>query len=329
MIRFDRRMGPWSLLLMLALVHPSPASAGKTAKSKHEKDAPSAPPQADPSPDTPAAPPPADKAPDAPAAPPKADKQPEAPAAPAGKTTKPGAHFPGRPAPPTQADPTPGSPAPAAPQSKGWPHAIVTASTTSCNREPLAREVLVYRDANFTGACAVLVAGFYPFAANFLIGDDQLTSIKVGSEVRARVFKDEAFSGSWNAYPPGTRSAGLGEFDNRITSIRVEPSDRSQICDDVREGEVGLYQNPRFEGDCVVLPGEGSYPNPEAMGIANDRISSIYNNSARRMQVFWDKGFTRSAMLIDPHKAVKSLSSGGYLTDGINDNISSMQMKAP
>ncbi|MBZ5710652.1 hypothetical protein [Nannocystis pusilla] len=212
------------------------------------------------------------------------------------------------------------------PEVKGWPHSILSGSSTNCARNPLPHEVLVYRDKNFAGSCAVLVPGFYPYAGNFLVGNDAISSVKVGSEVRARVFKDPVFAGDWNAYAPGTAAAELGGFNDRISSIRVEPAKRSQLCDDLREGEIALFENPRGQGDCVVLPSDESYANAESMGIENDSISSMRNNSARRLTAYWHPSFSQGGIELPPHTLVDSLPGDGFLTEGLNDNISSIKM---
>ncbi|MFY0533302.1 hypothetical protein [Nannocystis pusilla] len=246
------------LLLAAVLVGASPASAGKSIKpgvnTPKEGGA------LDPS-VTPTTPSPAPTV------------TPTTPApAPAGKVHKPGVHAPKQggalepgvtPTAPTTAPTTapagqvikppvniptggvfqPATPPPP-PEVKGWPHSILTGATTNCARNPLPHEVLVYRDPNFTGQCAVLVAGFYPYAANLLVGNDAISAIKVGSAVRARIFKDPVFAGDWNAYAPGTMAAGLGGFNDKITSIRVEPANRSQLCDDLREGRSRCSRTP-------------------------------------------------------------------------------------
>jgi hypothetical protein len=222
----------------------------------------------------------------------------------------------------------PSTPAPP-PEPKGWPHSIITGSSANCARNPGPTEVIVFRDGNFTGSCAVLTPGFYPFAANFLVGNDAITGIKVGSAVRARIYKDPVYAGDWKTYAPGTQTAGIGSFNDKISSMRVEPANRSQNCDDLREGEIALFENSWLAGDCVVLPGEGSYANAEAMGIENDSISSIRNNSARTMQVYWHPSFNLGAIQIPPHSRKDTLPEGGWFTNGINDDISSIQMLAP
>lgn len=215
---------------------------------------------------------------------------------------------------------------PPTPAPKGWPHSILTGSAAGCARNPLPYEVIVFRDGNFGGSCAVLVAGFYPYPANFLVGNDAISSIKVGSGVRARAFANPVYGGGWTLYAGGTASAGLGTFDDKISSIRVEPASRKQTCDDLQEGEIALYENVRGQGDCVVLPGDSSYANADAMGIENDSISSITNNSSQKLRAFWHPSFSLQAIEVPAHSKLDTLPGNSFASEGINDNISSIQM---
>jgi hypothetical protein len=213
------------------------------------------------------------------------------------------------------------------PPPKGWPHTILSATSTNCARNPYPNEVIVYRDPNFRGSCAALTPGFYPHAANLLVGNDAISSIKVGSAVRARAFKNPVYGGAWNAYAPGTLSGGLGSFNDTISSMRIEPANRRQTCDDLQEGEIALFENEAGQGDCVVLSGDDSYPIAESMGIENDSISSIRNNSSRKLVAFWHPGFSLAGFHVLPHSKVDKLPKGGWFTNGINDDISSIQMQ--
>ena len=119
-----------------------------------------------------------------------------------------------------------------------------------------------------------------------------------------------------------------GTFNDKISSMRIEPANRSQTCDDTREGEIALFQHQYLAGDCVVLPGNQSYANPETMGIHNDSISSILNNSPRRLISYWDADFGKSSRYVEAHTLVNKLSVGGFMTDGDDDDVSSVQMVA-
>ena len=210
----------------------------------------------------------------------------------------------------------------------GWPHEMRTAEPVDCATEPGPDEVVIASDTNFEGSCALLKPGFYLTPLYVRIGL-ATSSIKVGSRARARAFKGTVFSKSWTIFPPGSRNNLLYNFNDEIYSFRIEPGDRSMICDDLRDGEIALFENSSFQGDCVVLPGNESYPSAEHMGIENDSISSIRNNSARKLIGFWDTGFSQSGFTVNPYSTASSLPSGGTWTDGINDDISSIQMVIP
>ena len=232
-----------------------------------------------------------------------------------------------------QARPMPRQMSPGAPpQGTGWPHTVLTGTRTNCARDPGPNEVMVYRDSSFAGACAVLTAGFYPHAENLLVGNDSISSIKVGSGVRARVFKDQVYAGAWNIYAPGSRDGGLGSgWNDEISSMRIEPANRSEQCSDVMEEEIAVFRDSSMRGDCVVLPGAGQWENAEAMGIANDSISSVVNKSSHTFYGYGDSNFQMSSnmAMVKPHTSAATLPtiSGGAGDNVQNDTISSIMMK--
>lgn len=231
---------------------------------------------------------------------------------------------------PAPAPPGPPPPAPPPAESDGWPHTIESGYTVNCASEPGPGEVIVYRDRGFKGRCALLRPGFYPRHDNFLVGQDAISSLKVGSAVRLRAFEDTAYGGTFEIFAPGTRSAGIGELHDEISSLRVEPADRSANCDDLREGEVGLYHHPDFRGDCVVLPGKGSFVNADALGIRNDSVSSIRNNSRRTLYGYDHTEFDFLMLQLPPHSSDRKLvGDSGWLTVGFDDQMSSLQMVDP
>ena len=64
-----------------------------------------------------------------------------------------------------------------------------------CRREPLAEEVIVYRDAYFGGDCAINRPGNYEHGSSFSMPNDSVSSIKVGSGVKATLYSDAYFNG--------------------------------------------------------------------------------------------------------------------------------------
>ena len=103
---------------------------------------------------------------------------------------------------------------------------------------PPANEVYVFANANFGGACAGLSMGFYQMAGNFVSGfglaDNTISSMKVGTAARARVFNGSGFTSSWTHIGAGQSLATMPSgWDNAISSIRVENAARSTVCSDL------------------------------------------------------------------------------------------------
>jgi hypothetical protein len=145
---------------------------------------------------------------------------------------------------------------------------------------PAANEVFIFADPNFGGACAALFEGFYPNPAplqpgNFGLTNDTLSSMKVGANVRVRLFNDIVYGGAFQLFPGSGFFSSLPGFDNITTSIRVENNFRSSSCNDLQAGEFAVFRDANFGSDCVVLKYGHSYANPINTGIANDAVSSI------------------------------------------------------
>jgi hypothetical protein len=112
--------------------------------------------------------------------------------------------------------------------------------------------------------------------------------------------------------------------------MRVEPANRSEVCNDLQDGEFAVFRDSNFQGDCVVLPGDGQFENADVMGIANDSISSVKNDSSLWFQGYGDVNFQfgGTAVVVKPHTSESSLPtiSGGAGDNVQNDRISSIRM---
>lgn len=220
-----------------------------------------------------------------------------------------------------------------APPVPGWPHDIRFGKTEGCARNPFPLEVIVYEDPNFTGKCSILMPGFYPRDFQLLVRNDSISAIKVGQLVRARAFKNGEYGGAFTTYGASSTIPKLtSDWNDSISSMRVEMANRSQSCDDVRDGEVGLYESENFSGDCVVLPADGSYATGAQMGIENDSISSIWNNSSKELIAYNSASFnSMHGIRVPPRTKIAELGKDGgnwlFGTEGINDNISSFVMR--
>lgn len=104
---------------------------------------------------------------------------------------------------------------------------VITTSTTPCPTNPGPDQVLVYKDL-YSGSCAILAPGEYTNSGRFGISNDSLTSIKLGSNVAVRLYRDADFSG--DTFDTATSIADLRNYNwsgtttavnDRTSSIKV------------------------------------------------------------------------------------------------------------
>jgi uncharacterized repeat protein (TIGR01451 family) len=95
----------------------------------------------------------------------------------------------------------------------------ITNSTSSCPTNPGPEQVLVYQHSDYGGTCAILIPGQYPKASNFGLSNDSLSSIKVGSNVYVRLYRDSEFSG--DTFDVSSSLSKLGDYDWDGTSTSV------------------------------------------------------------------------------------------------------------
>lgn len=202
-------------------------------------------------------------------------------------------------------------------------HACVTT-------DPQSNEVFVYANPNFGGTCAALYIGFYPNpgtgTGTFGLSNDSLSSMKVGSAVRARIFQNVVYGGSYYIFPgSGFYSTMPNAWDNQASSIRIEDNSRSSTCNDLLVNEYSLFRDANYGSDCVVLRYGHTYLEPVNMGIANDAVSSILGGP----QVLCANGnrvtvvLYRDGNLVPPEYTVPSGTSISYLST-FNDVTSSV-----
>jgi hypothetical protein len=148
-----------------------------------------------------------------------------------------------------------------------------------CVGSPASNEVRVYVNANSGTPCAALYVGFYPFSGNqaggFGVANDSISSVLVGSGVRLRIFSDGEFGGNYRILTSGYYPGMPPDWNDTVSSIRVENAARSATCNDLQPGEYSLFRDPGFAGDCVVLRWGVGYNTAHEMGIANDSVSGI------------------------------------------------------
>lgn len=217
------------------------------------------------------------------------------------------------------------APTPGTPVALNWSSRINMGLPIDCARSPEPTQVIVYQDSDFKGKCAVWTLGFYPRPEELGVADDSISSFKVGRDVRLRAYHGDLFtSGHATFAGPMQMPRVTSDWNDSISSARVEPASRSQDCNDLKDGEVGLYTQTNFSGDCVVLT-EGSYGNASMMGLANDSVSSIDNHANKTIYGFFDGDFKTWGLKLGPRAKAPQLESGAHWwLKGINDNMTSM-----
>lgn len=153
------------------------------------------------------------------------------------------------------------------------------ATSHPCVGNAASNEVRVYTNGNNLGACAGLYVGFYPFSDNqvggFGVPNDSISSVLIGSSVRLRIFSDGQFGGNYKIMTSGLYSGMPADWNDTVSSIRVENAARSATCNDLQPGEYSLFRDPNWAGDCVVLRWGVGYNTAHEMGIANDSVTGI------------------------------------------------------
>lgn len=145
------------------------------------------------------------------------------------------------------------------------------ASSSTCN--PSSNEIALFVDANYSGQCVVKGIGNYPNPGSIGLPNDSISSIRVGSGVRAVLCRDDNYGGVCETFTgddPNLSNNSIG--DNQVSSARVESTSGGSCVPGTNQ--IALFVDPNYGGQCVVK-GHGDYRNPAALGLPNDSISSI------------------------------------------------------
>jgi hypothetical protein len=94
------------------------------------------------------------------------------------------------------------------------------ASSAKC--EPKANQVTFFQHANYKGACAVRNTGRYPNSKAIGIGNDKISSIKIGSGSNVNLCKDSNFRGTCKNYT--TSMTSLGKMNDQTSSAIISRS---------------------------------------------------------------------------------------------------------
>jgi Vacuolar protein sorting-associated protein 62/Beta/Gamma crystallin len=162
--------------------------------------------------------------------------------------------------------------------------------------------VTVYKDSNYGGSSRELGVGRYN-TSDLGIGNDELSSLKVGSGLKATLYKDADFSGSVMICVQDTPDVGKNVTD-QISSIVVEEYSSPGVI---------VYADSNYQGWSQELA-VGSY-DKASLTIGNDKLSSIIVPSGYVVTVYEDSGFSGKSM---------TLTSSAVDLGNVNDEVSSL-----
>jgi len=120
----------------------------------------------------------------------------------------------------------------------------------SCsNPNPSSNEIVLFENNDYGGACKHLGIGEYPNPGSLGFTNDSVSSIKVGSEVKGTLCKDDNFSGGCEEFTGDDSNLSDNSIgDNQVSSAKVES----------RPGyPVTLYKDPNYAGGGCAIIGAG------------------------------------------------------------------------
>ena len=154
---------------------------------------------------------------------------------------------------------------------------------------PNADEVSIYESNWYGGACTRQRVGAYTEGSYRPLLPGTASSVRVGSNVRATLFREPLFGGAGESFiaddPNLSDNIGIG--NDTMTTFTVTP--RTTECTP-NYSEVAIYEHPNFVGTCVVK-GIGSYDSwPYFPPLGEDRASSIKVNTGVVATLFEHNG---------------------------------------
>jgi hypothetical protein len=188
------------------------------------------------------------------------------------------------------------------------------------NIGPAPDEIWVFTEPNFQGTWESLTIGNYYTPAQMRMPDNAISSVKVGSGVRAHLCNDSYLNGDCMVFVPVPNHhpnlANNVIGDNNVTSIRVVPLGSCQPASD----EVTLFMHIDFGEPCQKLK-VGQYNNSDQFNLPDNSISSISLGSGVRTYLCSDnslRGICEWINFNDPWLGDNSIG---------NDTLSSLKVE--
>lgn len=185
---------------------------------------------------------------------------------------------------------------------------------------PAPDEVWVFTDPNFRGEWNSLSIGNYYTPMQMDMPDNSISSVMVGSDLRAHLCNDSYLGGDCMVFVPvQNQHPNLGNNiigDNNVTSIRVVPKGSCWPAPD----EVSLFMHIDYGEPCQRLS-VGQYYNSNQFNLPDDSISSVALGSNVKAYLCTDNNLAGACDWF--------LSNDPWLGDNRinNDTLSSLQVE--
>jgi len=172
----------------------------------------------------------------------------------------------------------------------------------SCS--PSSNQVSLYVDGNYGGQCITKDIGEYPNPGSIGLPNDAISSIRVGSNVKATLCQDDGFNGTCEVFTGDDGNLGDNSIgDNQVSSAKVESNGSSS--------EVRLYDNPNYGGSYVYTTSPGLYT---LVSNFNDMGESISMPSGWSVRLFEHDNYTGPEVCIQGNDS--NLSDNYYSSSG-------------
>lgn len=164
---------------------------------------------------------------------------------------------------------------------------LIVNNSVSCT--PNADQITLYSDANYGGSCVTRGIGDYADAGSLGIGNDTVSSIRVGANVQAVLCKDSVYGGGCETLTGDDANLSDNSIgDNQVSSAKVQV--RSGVGCNPTADQVALYTDANYGGSCVTK-NIAEYFSPAALGIANDSVSSVKVGANVQAMLCRDDGY--------------------------------------
>ena len=159
-----------------------------------------------------------------------------------------------------------------------------TTTPPSCTQGP--DRVVIYEHPDYGGNCHSFGPGDYANPGTFApVGNDQVSSVRVGSSVLVRLFENENFGGTMLERTGDDNDLHNDGWGDKASSLKVIAN-----CTQGPD-RVLIYEHPDYGGNCHSF-GPGDYANPGTFApVGNDQVSSVRVGSSVLVRLFENENF--------------------------------------